>query len=116
VPEVEKVKVPNIGGATDVDVIEVMVKAGDEVEAQQSIVTLESDKASMEVPSPLAGKVEAVEVKVGDKVSKGDKLAAIYANNPAAIPTCKALLQEAITYSADPVGRLPLFYDVIGVD
>lgn len=72
--EVEKVKVPNIGGATDVDVIEVMVKAGDEVEAQQSIVTLESDKASMEVPSPSGGKVEAVEVKVGDKVSEGDLL------------------------------------------
>lgn len=67
----EKIKVPDISGAEDVDVIEVLVSAGDKVKADDSLITLESDKASMEVPSPKAGVVESVEVKVGDKVSEG---------------------------------------------
>ncbi|KTD11390.1 dihydrolipoyllysine-residue acetyltransferase [Legionella jamestowniensis] len=67
-----QIKVPDIGGATDVDVIEVMVKPGDEVSKDTPLITLESDKASMEIPSPHAGKVKSLQVKVGDKVSEGD--------------------------------------------
>jgi len=65
------VKVPDLGDFENVDVIEVLVSPGDQVEAQQSLITLESDKASMEIPSPHAGRVESLTVSVGDKVSEG---------------------------------------------
>src|SRR5262245_29439205 len=66
-----EVKVPDIGDFKSVEVIEVLVKPGDVVAKEQSLITLESDKATMEIPSPGAGKVQAIKVKVGDKVSKG---------------------------------------------
>lgn len=66
-----EVKVPDIGDYKDVPVIEVLVKPGDAVEPEQSLVTLESDKATMDVPSPSAGTVKEVKVKVGDAVSQG---------------------------------------------
>ena len=65
------ITIPDIGDFKDVPVIEILVKAGDTVEAEQPIVTLESDKASMDVPSPAAGKITEIVVKVGDKVSMG---------------------------------------------
>src|SRR5215831_14563366 len=65
------VKVPDIGDFKDVPVIEVLVKAGDAVKAEDALVTLESDKATMDVPAPSAGTVKEVVVKVGDKVSEG---------------------------------------------
>ncbi|AHB06395.1 dihydrolipoamide acetyltransferase [Pandoraea pnomenusa 3kgm] len=68
------VKVPDIGGYDDVPVIELLVKVGDTVTAEQSLITLESDKASMDVPSPAAGVVKEVKVKVGDKVSEGTSI------------------------------------------
>jgi pyruvate dehydrogenase E2 component (dihydrolipoamide acetyltransferase) len=67
-----EVKIPDIGGATQVDVIEVMVKIGDQIDVDTPLITLESDKASMEIPSPIAGKVTKLSVKIGDKVSEGD--------------------------------------------
>jgi len=66
-----EVKVPDIGDFNDVPVIEVLVKAGDSVAAEASLITLESDKATMEVPAPQAGTVKELKVKVGDKVSEG---------------------------------------------
>jgi pyruvate dehydrogenase E2 component (dihydrolipoamide acetyltransferase) len=68
---VADVRVPDIGDFKDVPIIEVMVKSGDSITAEQPLVTLESDKASMEVPSPLGGKVADLKVKVGDRVSEG---------------------------------------------
>ncbi len=65
------VKVPDIGDFQDIPVIEVLVKPGDSVKAEDALVTLESDKATMDVPSPSAGVVKDVRVKVGDKVSEG---------------------------------------------
>ena len=70
----EVVKVPDIGDYEGVDVIEVLVKVGDEISAEDPIVSLETDKATMEVPSPVAGKVLAVHIKEGGKVSEGDVL------------------------------------------
>ena len=67
---VVEVKVPNIGDFQDVDVIEVLVSAGDKVKAEDSLITLESDKATMEIPSPHAGTVAKLAVSVGDKVSE----------------------------------------------
>jgi pyruvate dehydrogenase E2 component (dihydrolipoamide acetyltransferase) len=69
-----RVDVPDIGDFKDVDVIEVLVKPGDRVAAEQSLVSLESDKATMEVPSPAAGVVKEVLLKVGDKVSQGSPI------------------------------------------
>lgn len=65
------VTVPDIGGAKDVDVIEILVKPGDKVEKEGSLITLESDKATMEIPSPYAGVVKEIKAKLGDKVSQG---------------------------------------------
>src|SRR3954447_15073193 len=70
----EQVLVPDIGDFEDVPVIEVLVSVGDTVAAEDPLVTLESDKATMEVPSPVAGKVAELKVSVGDKVSEGSML------------------------------------------
>lgn len=67
---VELIKVPDIGGDSDVEVIEIHVKEGDEVKAEDTLITLESDKAAMDVPSPASGVVKSLKIKVGDKVSK----------------------------------------------
>jgi pyruvate/2-oxoglutarate dehydrogenase complex dihydrolipoamide acyltransferase (E2) component len=72
-----EVKVPDIGDFAEVAVIEVMVKAGDAVKVEQSLITVESDKASMEIPSSHAGVVKEVKVKVGDKVSEGTLVAVL---------------------------------------
>src|SRR2546428_763144 len=66
-----EVKVPDIGDFTDVPVIEVHVKSGDAVKAEDALVALESDKATMDVPSPATGAVAELKVKVGDRVSEG---------------------------------------------
>lgn len=70
-PSVVEVSVPDIGDASDVDVIEVLVKEGDSVAEEDGLITLETDKATMDVPAPQAGTVKALKVSVGDKVSKG---------------------------------------------
>ncbi|MEK9741969.1 MAG: biotin/lipoyl-containing protein, partial [Pelagibacteraceae bacterium] len=66
-----KLIVPNIGDFKNVEVIELLVKEGDEIKKGDPVITLESDKSSVEVPSNLDGKIEKIEIKVGDKVSEG---------------------------------------------
>ncbi|QUX91923.1 pyruvate dehydrogenase complex dihydrolipoyllysine-residue acetyltransferase [Marinomonas sp. A3A] len=73
----EIIRVPDIGGATDVEIIEISIAVGDTIEVDQSIIVLETDKASMDVPSSMAGKVKSISVKEGDKVSEGDELLVI---------------------------------------
>lgn len=88
------VQVPDIGDAHDVDVIEVLVAVGDQIEVDQSIITLETDKASMEVPSTQAGVVQKILVKVGDKISQGADILELTVSTataaPAAAPAPKA--------------------------
>src|SRR6476469_2124465 len=79
-----EVKVPDIGDFKDVDVIEVNIKPGDVIEKEQSLLTPESDKASMEVPSDTAGTVKEVRIKAGDKVSQGTVIALVEAQEGAA--------------------------------
>lgn len=74
---IKEINIPDIGGATNVDVIEVSIKPGDIVAKEDALVTLEGDKATMEIPSPFAGKIVAVQLKVGDKVSEGNVIATI---------------------------------------
>ncbi|HEX5123395.1 MAG TPA: biotin/lipoyl-containing protein, partial [Rhodanobacteraceae bacterium] len=87
-PSVE-VKVPDIGDFKDVPVIDVLVKPGDSVKPEDPLVTLESDKATMDVPSPAAGTVKAIAVKVGDKVSQGSVVLTLEAESgpPRPAPT-----------------------------
>src|SRR3972149_5533578 len=68
---IKEVLVPDIGDFKDVDVIEILVRPGDTVAKEQSLITLESDKATMEIPSPDSGVVKELRVKVGDKLSQG---------------------------------------------
>ncbi|AXF08509.1 dihydrolipoyl dehydrogenase [Paraburkholderia graminis] len=79
-----EVKVPDIGDFKDVDVIEVNIKPGDAIEKEQSLLTLESDKASMEVPSDTAGIVKEIRIKAGDKVSQGTVIALVETSGEAA--------------------------------
>ncbi|MDN7668461.1 dihydrolipoyl dehydrogenase [Burkholderia vietnamiensis] len=81
-----EVKVPDIGDFSGVDVIEVNIKPGDVIEKEQTLLTLESDKASMEVPSDIAGTVKEIKVKAGDKVSQGTVIALVEASAGAAAP------------------------------
>ena len=86
-----EIKVPDIGDFKDVAVIEVLVKAGDAIEAETGLLTLESDKATIEVPSPAAGVVKEVKIKVGDKVSEGMLVLLLEAGDaPAAAPAAPA--------------------------
>ena len=88
-----EIRIPDIGDFDAVDVIEVLIKAGDTVEVGQSVLVLESDKASMEVPTEIAGKVDRVAIRVGDKVKQGDLVATVSggaAAAPAAAPAAEA--------------------------
>ena len=81
-----EVKVPDIGDFKDVEVIELLVKPGDTIKAEQSLITVESDKASMEIPSSHAGVVKELKVKLGDKVSEGSLLLMLEARRRRAAP------------------------------
>ena len=74
---IEKILLPDVGDFDDIEVIEVIISVGDEIEKDDSIITLESDKATMEIPSPVTGKVKSVSVKVGDRISEGTVIAEI---------------------------------------
>ena len=86
-PTAAEVRVPDIGDFKDVAIIEVLIKPGDTVAAEDSLITLESDKATMEVPAPFAGQVSEVFVQAGNKVSMGDLIAAIAAGESAPPPS-----------------------------
>ena len=79
-----EIKVPDIGDFAEVSVIEVLVKEGDTIAAEQSLITVESDKASMEIPSSHAGVVKSLQVKVGDNVKEGSVLLTLEADAAAA--------------------------------
>ncbi|MEN6585946.1 MAG: dihydrolipoyllysine-residue acetyltransferase [Sulfuricella sp.] len=88
---IKEVRVPDIGNFPEVDVIEVLVKEGDVVKAEDSLITLESDKSTMDIPAPFAGTVKSLRVKVGDKIAEGSLIltmeaAEAAASQPAAAP------------------------------
>ena len=94
--------VPDIGDFDEVAVIEVMVKAGDNVKVEQSLITVESDKASMEIPSSHAGAIQELKVKVGDKVKKGSLIATLLATGGAAVPAAAASAPAPAASAAAP--------------
>ncbi|MEJ8815262.1 dihydrolipoyl dehydrogenase [Variovorax ureilyticus] len=103
----QQIKVPDIGDFDDVAVIEVLVKPGDTVKVEQSLITVESDKASMEIPSSHAGVVKAVAVKVGDKVSEGSVVLTLDAEEGAAAAPAPAPAAAAAAPAAAPAAKAP---------
>ena len=110
------IKVPDIGDFKEVEIIELMVKPGDTIKADQSLITVESDKASMEIPSSHAGVVKELKVKIGDKVAEGSVLlvlesadagASAAAPVAAAAPTSAATAQATVATAAAPVEAAP---------
>ncbi len=87
--------VPDIGGSEGVEVIEVSVKAGDEVAEGDTLIVLETDKASMEIPAPASGKIKSIALKEGDKVSQGDLIGVIEAEGSAAPASSEPAKSEA---------------------
>lgn len=84
------VKVPDIGDFKDVEVIEILVNVGDTIEPEQSLITVESDKASMEIPASMAGVVQQIDVKIGDKINEGSVILQVQAGAAGAAATPKA--------------------------
>merc|ERR1711965_615810 len=91
------ISVPDIGDFEDVEVIEVLVKPGDQINKNDAIVTIESDKSSVEIPSPVAGEIKDLKVKIGDKVSEGSVLATIENGQAASAPKQKKIINEVQT-------------------
>jgi pyruvate dehydrogenase E2 component (dihydrolipoamide acetyltransferase) len=104
--EMKQVLVPDIGNYKDVPVIEVMVKVGDTVKAEQSLLTLETDKATMDVPAPFDGVVKEIKVKVGDTVSEGSVIFVLEASAGAA-PAATPAPAAAAPAKAAPVVAVP---------
>ena len=102
-----EVKVPDIGGFKGVAVIEISVKAGDEIAAEQSLITLETDKAAMEVPSPFAGVVKELKVKIGDKISEGSVILLLETSATVA-PATEVPVAAAETANGAPLAPSPL--------
>ncbi len=103
----QELKVPDIGDFKDIPVIEILVKVGDTVAKEQSLVTLESDKATMEVPAESAGVVKELRVKLGDKVSQGTVVAVIEASAAASAPAPAAKAPAAAPAPAPSVPAAP---------
>jgi pyruvate dehydrogenase E2 component (dihydrolipoamide acetyltransferase) len=101
-----EVAVPDIGDFKEVEVIEILVKAGDTVTAEQSLITVESDKASMEIPSPGAGVVKELRIKIGDKVSQGSAILVLEEAGALAAPAPKAAPATAMPAPA-PAASTP---------
>ena len=121
----QTVKVPDIGDAAAVDVIEILIKPGDHVNEDDSLVTLEGDKASMEIPSPVSGVVESIIMKVGDKASEGDAICVIQtgeAPQAGAQPAEEAVAvsgesaADAIEVQEQPEPEPPKSVDVVSSD
>ncbi|MDO4906564.1 dihydrolipoyllysine-residue acetyltransferase [Neisseria sp.] len=98
--QIVEIKVPDIGGHSDVDVIAVEVKAGDTIAVDDTLITLETDKATMDVPADAAGVVKEVKVKVGDKVSEGSVIVLVEAAGAAAAPAPAEKAPEAAPTAA----------------
>ena len=97
-----EIKVPDIGDFKNVEIIEVLIKEGDQIKKNDPVLTLESDKSSVEVPSPFDGKISSIKVKVGDKVSKGSLIATLSnrdsskgADSKSILPETEKIIQEA---------------------
>ena len=106
--QIIEVKVPDIGNFSDVPIIEILVKPGDAVQAEQPLITLESDKATMDVPAPLGGVVGEIKVQVGEKVSEGATILTLSTDKPsgAAAPAAVTTPAAPAPVAAAPAGGI----------
>lgn len=102
-----EVKVPDIGDFKEVEVIELLVKVGDTIKVDQSLITVESDKASMEIPSSHAGVIKEVKIKIGDKIAEGSLLLVMEAVDAAAAPAPAAAAPAAVAATPAAVPATP---------
>jgi len=106
--DLQTIKIPDIGDFDGVEVIEVLVREGDEIQVETSLVTVESDKASMEIPSPVAGRVTSVLVKTGDTVAMGSNLLVVHVADSSQTATSQAPAKHsADTYDVVVIGAGP---------
>ncbi len=98
--ELIEIKVPDLGGSSEVDVVEILVQPGDTIEIEQPLVVLESDKATMDMPSTIAGTVRELKIKVGDKVSQGNTIATVEASESTEPEEAPAAEPESTTEAA----------------
>ena len=105
--EKKNILLPDVGEFKDIEVIEVLVAVGDQVEAEQSIVVLESDKATMEIPSPFSGTIESITVSVGDRLNEGD---------PIGTMTADVATEEAQPEKAESIEEVPVVAEVEEVE
>ena len=105
--DIQQILVPDVGG-DEVEVIEICVAAGDTVEAEDAIVTVETDKASMDIPAPMAGEIAALTVQVGDKIKQGDVLGEIKTAGAAAAPAVEEKPAEAPAPAAETPAPAPV--------
>ena len=107
---IQDILVPDIGNFDSVDVIEVLVKTGDSVAKEDSLITVESDKASMDIPSPFSGVVKEVKMKVGDKVAQGSLIITMDVTDAGAVPAAEKLAvaeKPAVVKEAIPALEIP---------
>ena len=107
---IQDILVPDIGNFDSVDVIEVLVKTGDSVAKEDSLITVESDKASMDIPSPFSGVVKEVKMKVGDKVAQGSLIITMDVTDAGAVPAAEKLAvaeKPAVVKEAIPAREIP---------
>jgi pyruvate dehydrogenase E2 component (dihydrolipoamide acetyltransferase) len=102
---IKEIVVPDIGSFADVEVIEIMVKPGDVVSRDDSLLTVESDKAAMDIPSPCAGTVKALKIKVGDKVSAGSLILMMEATDEGCAPAATAPVVTAFVPPSPAAGE-----------
>ena len=98
-----EIKIPDIGDFKSVDVTEILVKPGDRVEKESSLITVESDKSSMEIPSPVAGVVQGLRVRIGDKVSEGSVIVVMEVSDAVSTPLAPAAAAAAASPAAPSV-------------
>ncbi|WP_218814622.1 dihydrolipoyllysine-residue acetyltransferase [Rickettsiella endosymbiont of Dermanyssus gallinae] len=96
----KEVRVPDLGNVSGAAIIEIPIKVGESIQAEQALITLESDKASMDIPAPFAGKVKEIKVKVGDKVSKGDFIVLLETEADTAVAEEKPAAKKETTETA----------------
>ena len=112
----QDIRIPDIGDADDVEVVEIIAAAGDEIGEDDPIIVIESDKASMEVPAGKAGKIEEITVAVGDKVSEGQVIARIAAASESGEDDSSADQDDSEASSADPSRERPSGRDSADAD
>lgn len=109
-----EIKVPDLGGASDVEVIEVLVNVGDDINLEDSLVTVETDKASMDIPASASGKITAINVSLGDSINEGDVIISVEAASDQAAPEQATKQETAAPATAAPVEQVPAASAPIG--